>query len=317
MSTFPLPNSAQPKLRYTGFSLGESNAVDTKTNVTENGTVAEEQMKAEGAIASASRTIKKSSILELSPEELEQKHQEIEDALSKMDLQSMSNPEKYKAINALFTSTFGDDFHTVMHIQGADGTTWEKGARQLYAFNPYIRVLQAHILYNRAEISNSELRDDYMREISIYAREAVYPGKSTEEIQDIIAAKYPPVGKMTNRDFILMMSEMHEMGVDDGTYLPNYGGELTFRIQTTGRPPYADMEWDDAYEAILSCPFSPAFYGSTFTTVAELERGRLGKEGLDFAVKYLGCMLEAGYFKMLSGDEYMEVLNGYIDSISK
>ncbi len=314
MSTLPLPNRAQPKLRYAGFSLEENSIEDAQNPVATNEAEAQERISAEDAIASASRVAKKNSMLDLTYEDLKAKGTEVKEALSTMDFESMSNPEKYKAITDLFISIFGEDFHTVRQLQEKDASG-DNGDRAVFGFVPYERALQSHILYGGGDIPNAANITEDIRNIGTYAREAVYPGKSAEEVRDIIAAKYPPSGGMTNRDFVLMMAEMHEMGVDGGAFRPNFLTALAGNIQESGRQPYASMELGEISKMLLSKPFSPEMYAAGFTTVDALERGRLSEAGLAFAVKYLGCTLEAGYFKILTGDEYRSLLGGYIDSI--
>lgn len=92
---------------------------------------------------------------------------------------------------------------------------------------------------------NSELVTVFgsMEKATAAYRTALYGNMSDSEIREVIAAKYPPIGTITMREFHYMVDEMSHVGVDDklkyilGEAMANSGcGDILVREDLLDKP---------------------------------------------------------------------------------
>jgi len=82
-----------------------------------------------------------------------------------------------------------------------------------------------------------------MEKATVAYRKALYGDMSNSEIREAIAAKYPPIGKITMREFHYMVDEMNQVGVDEK--LRHILGEaMASNIDTLVREELLDKPFD-------------------------------------------------------------------------
>ena len=124
--------------------------------------------------------------------------EQVIDSGKNADYTGMSDAEKYMTIFNRYAQAFGENFANWA------GTIYITDSNSIFS-----RVRHEFNKEVIAAFGTSE------KATQAY-RTALYGNMSENEVRAAIAAKYPPANKMTLRDFMYMVIEMNEFGVDGG-----------------------------------------------------------------------------------------------------
>ncbi len=258
---------------------------------------------AQSIIAQVSMNMK--SIYQYSVDELAKMRDSVEQRLAALDMNALTDAEKYTAITAIYEETFGKDFREphLSSFSSMAGITKEQQARYgadaarqaLLAMSNGLSSAQkgVGIDYNAAlkkYIAKGENGEERLRNALI---EAKYPGMGAEEIQDAIAARYPPADRMTNGQFLAMTTEMQEAGVDCGINGRGYFIYVSAFYPAADTSLYAfSPDNPRSPENVLrALRFDPKMLAQSHNTKGALEALPLSDAGKRLAARLFNCII--------------------------
>jgi len=210
------------------------------------------------------------------------------------DFAGKTNVEIYNTIEEWFINEFGENFKMAYYL----GTE---------AQHKYCMVGENPVRFKEL----NDIGDTFLRLVSValggreIARETnrirLFGDMSIEDIKDEIRAKYPM--NLTNRDFILMFSEMEEIGAFDrevktGTTISDVlSGYLHFSVAVSE----ANGEWRGKllnWNSVLNKPVDRSLLFGVYNDALYVNRRLPSKEASDFLVKFFnGEKDDRGWFK--------------------
>ena len=231
--------------------------------------------------------------------EVPQKLLELTQEINSADLSGVSRGEKYNWVKDKFIEAFGDDFKIAYDLKIKDpvqdpyngtGWYWQIGS----SFNNIV-----HRWFDSYES---------MQEVN---RARLYGDMSIDEVRDSIRAKYPE--KLSNRDLVLMMTEMYEVGAACSaapTLIDWYISESTFEFDMNGKVVLASVDNSlEKWAAILDNTADLSMLNG-FYNIAELSLSglKMGYDTRDFLVNVFGAhvnekgLLEPSFFVLVYPD---------------
>lgn len=211
------------------------------------------------------------------PEEVSRLISDITQTIKDANLSHLSNTEQYEWIENKYAETFGKDFMMAYSLELGNGCS-DAAAYRSIGMNFYDTV-------------SSHFGQDSYQAIN---RERLYSGMSLSEVQNAIRAKYPSNHRLTNRDLLLMVEELHAVGASGimRGFMSNYSMEAAAEFNADGsqteesyqRP---DSKWTKMLENRADLSILNGFYN-----MAEMAIGPgMGSETRDFLVNVLGATL--------------------------